>query len=226
MTAAWLPSSLLAFDVESTGVDTSTDRIVTAAAVELGLRGKTNECNWLINPGVEIPAGAYAVHGISTEYARENGQTPMGALENIADTLRRGWANGLPLVAFNARYDLSMLAAELERYALPALTIGPVLDPFVIDSAVDRYRKGKRTLTAVAAHYGVKQDEAHTSLGDALTAARIVWKMGQTLPGLARVTLEDMHGLQARAYAEKQASCARFKGLPVGDLEWPTRKPA
>ena len=45
-----------------------------------------------------------------------------------------------------------------------------VIDPFVIDKHIDPYRKGKRTLTAVCEHHGVKQTDAHDATGDDLAA--------------------------------------------------------
>lgn len=61
----------------------------------------------------------------------------------------------------NARYDLSLLDRECRRYAVESISelLGdapaPVIDPLVIDKHVDKYRKGKRALHALCAHYGV-----------------------------------------------------------------------
>ena len=68
-------------------------------------------------------------------------------------------AVGIPLVVYNAPYDLSLLDRECRRHRVEPLGYPhPVIDPLVIDKAVDRYRKGKRTLVAAAERYGVDLD--------------------------------------------------------------------
>ena len=84
------------------------------------------------------------------------GSSGRGAVAEIIGALADAAGRGLPIVAYNAAYDLSVLEREAERYGLTPLPgPGPVIDPLVIDKAVDQYRRGKRTLTAAAAHYGV-----------------------------------------------------------------------
>lgn len=234
MTAAWLASAAhsaaLSFDTETTGVDTATDRIVTAAALEVSALGVPVRCIWTVNPGVEIPAAAAAIHGVSTDYARAHGLPAAEAVRAIADVLRRGWANGLPLIACNASFDLSLMQAELARYELPPLEVGPVLDPLVIDRGADPYRKGKRTLTALAQHYGVKLGEAHSAEGDALTAARIIWAQARKLSDLANLSLEQMQGWQREAHAAWAKNFTAYlakQGKPEAiDPSWPVRRAA
>ena len=68
----------------------------------------------------------------------------------------------------------------------------PVIDPLVIDKAVDRYRKGKRTLEAAAAFYGVPLDDAHDAGADAIAAGRVAQAIarehGAALPRNGRRT--------------------------------------
>ncbi len=228
MKAAWLTGNALAFDTETTGADPVTARIVTACATEVGMGGAVERGAWLVNPGVEIPAGAVAIHGITTEVARADGMEPGLAATQIAAILELCWKAGLPLVAMNATYDLSVLQAELARYGSPPLKVGPVLDPLVIDRGCDRYRKGKRTLTALAAHYGVKQGEAHSSAGDAITAARIVWVQARLYSDIAKFSLEHMQQWQAGAHAAWAINFQehlRSKGdeTAVISTDWPVR---
>ena len=70
----WMNGLRATFDLETTGVDVTTARIVTASLILLDPQGNVvRRGEWLADPGVEIPAGAAAVHGITTEYAREHG---------------------------------------------------------------------------------------------------------------------------------------------------------
>ena len=71
----WMNGLRATFDLETTGVDVTTARIVTASLILLDPQGNVvRRGEWLADPGVEIPAGAAAVHGITTEYAREHGR--------------------------------------------------------------------------------------------------------------------------------------------------------
>ena len=145
----WTEGPLLGFDTETTGVDVDHDRIVTAALVRRDASG-TRIRTWLIDPGVEIPAAASAIHGITTAHARAHGAPPAVALAEIAATVATALAAGTPVVAFNAAYDLSILDAELVRHGLATVperlgrATSPVIDPLVLDRHEDRYRRGKR----------------------------------------------------------------------------------
>jgi DNA polymerase III subunit epsilon len=147
---SWTTGPLLGFDTETTGVDVTHDRIVTAALVRRVPGESTEVRTWLIDPGVPIPAEAAAIHGITTEHAVAHGEAPGPALDEIAALIAADLAIGVPVVAFNAAFDLSLLDAELARHALPTLgerlgrAVTPVIDPLVLDRSLDRFRKGKR----------------------------------------------------------------------------------
>ncbi|MEU1124763.1 3'-5' exonuclease [Streptomyces sp. NPDC005899] len=214
---SWISGPLLAFDLETTGTDVETDRIVSAAVVRLEADGSVSqERTWLLDPGVAIPAQASAIHGISTDRAREHGAPAASAIEEIARAVTDGLRSGTPLVVMNARYDLSLLDRECRRYALASVSerLGdapsPVIDPLVLDKHVDKYRKGKRALHALCAHYGVSLDEAHDARADAVAAARVVRRMGEKHQPVGVMPLEDLHGLQVHAAAEQSLSLQAY----------------
>lgn len=234
MTAPWWEGPFLSFDVETTGVDVENDRIVTAACITVGRTGATNRCTWLVDPEIPIPEGATAIHGVTTEMARANGLDASESVAEIADALAKAWGSGGAVVGMNLAYDLTIIQRELVRYGHTPLTIGPVLDALVIDRAVDKYRKGSRKLVDLAAHYDVKLEGAHSSDGDALAAARVVWRQARH-PKYGRVlqsmTLAEMQVWQAdhhRAWAEHFQEYLRTKAKPpqpdaVIDASWPWR---
>ena len=59
------------FDLETTGVNTSQDKIVQIGAIKLNTDGTEEVKNVLINPTIPIPPGATAVHGISDEDVKD-----------------------------------------------------------------------------------------------------------------------------------------------------------
>lgn len=214
---SWISGPLVAFDLETTGTDVETDRIVAAAVVRLDPDGAVSaERTWLLNPGVAIPEQASAIHGISTAHACEHGVPAASAIEEIAQAVAQGLRLGMPLVVMNARYDLSLLDRECRRYEVESISerLGsvpsPVIDPLVIDKHVDKYRKGKRALHALCAHYGVSLDDAHDARADAVAAARVVRRMGEKHQPVGLMPLADLHDLQVRAAAEQSVSLQAY----------------
>lgn len=227
LAAPWL-SAMLAFDTETTGVDPHKDRIVSAAALLVGPDGVKQRHTWLLDPGIEIPAEAAKIHGITTERVRREGIPAEQAIPDISNVLRDEWATGAAVVIMNAPYDLTILSAELQRHGLPPLQIGPVLDPLVIDREGDPFRKGKRNLEALAVHYGVKPGELHSAEGDALTAARIVWAQAKRYERFAALSLTELQEAQAAAHASWAVNFEAYlqrqgKGQTI-DRAWPVRQ--
>ncbi|WP_112467069.1 3'-5' exonuclease [Streptomyces triticisoli] len=214
---SWISGPLTAFDLETTGTDVETDRIVTAAVVTVDPSERLPEVRtWLLDPGVTIPEEAAAIHGISTEHARLHGEPAASAIEEITSAVGEALDSGTPLVVMNARYDLSLLDRECRRHGVEPLVerlcgrVSPVIDPLVLDKHVDRYRKGKRNLRALCEHYGVQLDDAHNAVADAVAAARAARRMGEKHEAIGKLTSRDLHDLQVRAAAEQAASLQRY----------------
>lgn len=229
---------MCSFDLETTGTDPESDRIVTACVTWLDGAGKAapQVRNWLAWPGCDIPDAATAVHHVTTEHAREHGLPAAQVAGEVCEAVLEAAGAGIPVIAFNAAYDLTLLDRETRRHGLDPLIPGMeavgalVIDPWVLDLALDRYRKGKRQLGMVAEHYGVKAGEAHSADGDAVTAARVAWKIAARYPHIAEM---DPAGLR-----EFQASARRVQAMSLQDYlrrqgkeetvdgSWPWRQPA
>ena len=195
---------LVVFDLETTGVDPAEARIVTAYVGVLDASGSVvEERSWIVDPGIEIPEGSIAVHGVTTERARAEGAEPAGAVREIRDTIAAHLAKGLAVCAFNAAYDFSLLDAECRRYGLDTIVARPVIDPMVIDRRVDRFRRGKRTLTVATEVYGVELLDAHDASADAIAAGRVAQAMAARFAEL-RIDPISLHDLTA-TWAEEQA---------------------
>jgi DNA polymerase-3 subunit epsilon len=174
----WWQGRMAAFDVETTGVDVEEARIVTAAVVLVGGGLVPEPMTLLVDPGIEIPEEATAVHGVTTEKARADGLPARNALTGLRAVLEVAIEAGYPLVCFNARFDLTVLDRELRRHRLAPLPPVRVIDPLVLDKHLDRYRRGSRKLDAICEHRGAVLDDAHEAASDALAAARLAWVIG------------------------------------------------
>jgi DNA polymerase-3 subunit epsilon len=226
---AWA-QELIVFDTETTGIAPETTRIVTANVSRINAVGEVLEAHdWLIDPGIEIPAAATAVHGITTERARSEGTDASTSVSEILETLRAYLDSGIPVVAYNAAYDFTILDREAKRYELAALdSPAPIVDPLIIDRKVDRYRKGKRSLEVTAEFYGVSLTDAHTAAADALAAGHVAQAIARKhAPALTMSALE-LHLAQVSWAAEQAASFAEYlarqgKKVYPGDGVWPVR---
>lgn len=226
---AWI-TRVGVFDLETTGVDVEHDRIVTAYVGVLDTAGREIASrSWLADPGIPIPDGAAAIHGVTTERARRDGRPAAEVVGQVTAALRALLAQGVPIVAYNASYDFSLLANEARRHGIePLVQPAPVIDPLVIDKTFDRYRRGKRTLEVVAAHYAVPLDGAHDASADAIAAGRVALALARQYPFPA--SAEQLH-TQQMDWARAQAESLTEYFIRIGRLDpedaidgtWPVR---
>lgn len=219
MTGPWYLGRLAGFDLETTGVDVEADRIVTACVAQVGGKHPTRTATWLADPGIDIPEAAAAVHGITTEQVHAEGQPAGQVVEQVTAALAQVALAGIPIVAMNASYDLTLLDRECRRHRVFPLTewVGEslrVIDPRVLDRRIS-HRRGPRTLTDLCQHYGVRIDGAHSAAADAIAACRVAWRIGATRPELAALPVEQLHQQQT-AWAREQGSdlAAYFRRTP------------
>ena len=220
----WAFGPLAPFDTESSGKDPSKARLVSATVAHIvpGLEPAIAE--HLVAVEEEIPAEAIAVHGITTEHARANGKPPAEVAEEVASHLSDLMRAGVPLVGMNLSYDVTLLEYELSRLELPTLSqrgpIAPLIDIFVIDKAVDRYRRGGRKLTDLCAFYGVRLDGAHDATFDALGAARVAYKMCKRAEQAVMdpQAVYDLYADRPRQASHIVRQFQQLAGMPLNDL--------
>lgn len=153
--------SFVAFDTETTGLWAPSHRLVELAGVRCRLSGEPDSI-WqsLINPGCPIPADVIPIHGITDSMVA--GAPP--AERALADFFSF-CGDDTVLIAHNAPFDISFVAAELDRVerALPA---NSVLD------TVDLYRRHftalpSYSLESIVQHFNIGSVQAHRALADA-----------------------------------------------------------
>lgn len=218
------------FDTETTGVDPTEARLVTAFVGLLDGNGDLERgTDWLADPGVEIPERAAAVHGITTAIARAEGEPIRDVLEKVVASLNWIAKNRLPLVVYNAPFDFTLIDAECRRHGVAPPQLGPqIVDPLVIDRAVDRFRKGKRTLADTASVYAVDLLDAHDAAADAVAAGHLAQAIARKYPAEVDIDLPQLHAKQvewARASAEDFEAYMRRTKDPnfTADGRWPVR---
>ncbi|MSW94879.1 MAG: hypothetical protein F2923_00740 [Actinobacteria bacterium] len=212
----WVQEGFIAFDTETTGVDVSASRVVTAAAVVFKEGETTSVRTWLIKVDVDIPEVTTAVHGITNEMSQRDGQEQSVALAEIRDFLI---AAGLPVVCFNSGFDIPLFNADLERKGLSPLPTEQVLCAYVIDKQCNKYVKGKaqRRLKPTAERYGLELSDAdwHGAEADATAAGRIFLAELAAYPQLSDLSAVE---LSAAVNSWRDEQDAEFQ-------EWLSRQP-
>lgn len=226
---AWHEEPLLGFDLETTGVDTASDLPVQVALVWTTADQVVTTDTWIVDPGREIPAGAIAIHGITSERARSEG-CPLGdTAARIHAAVRRATAGGVPVVAMNASFDVTIAEGLFAAFGLPPLAWRALLDPLVMDRHVDRYRKGKRRLDALCQHYEVDLEQAHDASSDAKAAVALARRIGHTYHECGDLDPEALTTCQAvwhKQWALGYDAWCRDHGLAALEPEefrWPRR---
>ncbi len=212
----------MGFDTETTGVVPKKDRVIQA-----GIVTEKKDHDWLINPQVPIDPGAVAVHGISDDKVKAEGIDPKAALEEVAAHLRTAIEERIPVVIYNAPFDLTLMYYEFERHGITDVDLERLLivDPLVLDKQMDRFRKGKRKLDIVAAHYRVELSDAHSALADARASVALARILGERFADLAAMDAAELCAAQKEWYAadkERFEAWLRSKGRDADiDRRWP-----
>jgi len=118
----------IVLDTETTGLDPLRgDRLVEIGCVEIFNRMPTGQTfHRHINPQRDMPAEAFAVHGLSTEFL-----TTKPLFAEVADEFLE-FIGEAPLVIHNASFDISFINAELERIQRPVIACERLVDTLLL----------------------------------------------------------------------------------------------
>ncbi len=165
--AAPVPTGYAVFDCETTGTDTTRDEIVSLALLQLDPDGvETGRYTRLIKPTREIPAGATAVHGITTADVAD---APPFA--DIAAELRALLGDAV-FVAHNVGFDLPMLQHAFERAGIEYVpdATACTLEAFrLLEPLADNHR-----LQSICERRAIALEGAHEALSDVLATAELL----------------------------------------------------
>ena len=211
-------SWLLGFDTETTGVTAGRDAIVSATLVLRNPQSTHTDDvvgTWIINPHRRMSPGASKINGFTDAFLAEHGEEPVDAIERIASLIACAQTKRIPLLAYNAPFDIRMLNGDLDRWQLRSMEerfTSPMLvvDPLIIDRSVSR-RSGRRTLEYTAEYYGVEPDgDFHDATADTIAAVDLIAPMTTLYPQVGRITLDELMDWQRDAYGTWRESYNRW----------------
>ena len=166
-----LRNPLVFFDIESTGLDVSKDRIVEISVVKVspGAPGEPNKVEVKtrrVNPTIPIPPEAQAVHGISDEDVKDEPE-----FRQIAKSLAQ-WLKGCDIAGYNSlKFDIPLLAEEFIRADVDF----DFRKRKLIDVQNIFHKKEQRTLKAAYKFYcGQNLDNAHSAEADTMATYEVL----------------------------------------------------
>jgi DNA polymerase-3 subunit epsilon len=153
-----LKNALVFFDLETTGINIATDRIVEISYLKVKPNGEEITKTRKINPEMHIPAESTAIHGITDEDVKD-----APTFKQIAKSLAVD-IEGCDLVGFNSnRFDIPLLAEEFLRVDVDI----DLNKRKFIDVQTIFHKKEQRTLSAAYKFYcGQDLESAHTAEAD------------------------------------------------------------
>ena len=213
-----LSKPLAFFDLETTGISLSTDRIVEIAIVKVLPDGTKQIKRKLINPEMPIPTGASAIHGITDDMVKD-----APTFRQVANEIKQ-FLDNADLAGFNSnRFDVPILVEEFLRVGLDFSIDGRKL----VDVQRIYHMMEQRTLSAAYKFYCDKPlEDAHSAEADANATWEVFdaqvnkySQLGNTVDSIIKVIgEEDIVDFSRRFVKEKGVEVFNFgkhKGKPV-----------
>lgn len=154
------------FDLETTGVNITTDRIVEIAILKVHPNGKEESKRWLVNPTIPIPKEVTAIHGISDEDVADK-PTFNEIAKEVYNLIKDSDLGG-----FNSnRFDIPLLAEEMLRAEVDF----DMKNRLAVDVQTIFHKMEQRTLSAAYKFYCDKNlEDAHTAEADTLATYEVL----------------------------------------------------
>ncbi len=219
--ALTLTRPLVFIDLETTGINLSTDRIIEIALVKISGDGSKQVKRKLINPGLPIPVTSSEIHGITDDHVKD-----APTFKQVANEVKQ-FIDSADLSGYNSnRFDIPMLMEEFLRAGITFDMAGRRM----LDVQHIFHMMEKRTLGAAYKFYCEKElHDAHSAEADATATWEILeaqlgryTHLGSTLDSILQVTGEEkLVDFARRFIMDNDVEIFNFgkhKGRPVCDV--------
>ncbi len=183
-----LDDPIIVLDFETTGLNTSKDRIIEIGAVKLQGGHVVDSFGELVNPGMLLPSKITEITHISDQMLRDK----PAAAELLPRLLQ--FMDGCPIAAHNAKFDCAVLESELKRLNLTY--DAPQVDTLTLARKLYPELKSHR-LVSVCKRLGVSLKDAHRAVNDAAATAQCLARMIDEAKKKGAKTLRDLNDVGA-----------------------------
>ena len=216
-----LTKPLAFIDLETTGINLGTDRIVEIAIVKILMEGNRSVKRKLVNPQMPIPKHASDIHGITDDMVKD-----APSFKQIAHELKQ-MLDGCDIAGYNSnRFDIPLLMEEFLRAEVEFEMKGRKM----LDVQQIFHKMEQRTLSAAYKYYCSKTlDGAHSAEIDATATYEIFEaqlerypELGSSVDSALKAIGEDVIVDFARRFIMDNGvevfNFGKFKGRPVADV--------
>lgn len=218
-----LKNPIVFFDLETTGTNINTDRIVEISYLKIYPNGNEESKTMRINPEMHIPEASTAIHGITDEDVKD-----CPTFKQVARNVARDF-EGADIAGFNSnRFDIPVLAEEFIRAEVNEIDLSR---HNFIDVQVIFHKMEQRTLSAAYKFYCEKNlEDAHTAEADTRATYEVLQAQLDRYPELQN----DVHFLSDFSSFTKNVDFAgrmvydengtevfnfgKYKGQPVSEV--------
>lgn len=195
----FLRNPLVVLDLETTGINIATDRIVEIALLKVNPNGTEEEKVYRINPEMPIPLESSLIHGIYDDDVKDE-----PTFKQLAKTLAK-FLEGCDLCGFNSnRFDIPLLAEEFIR---ADVDIDLKRHKFIDVQAIF-HKMEKRTLAAAYKFYCQKDlTDAHSALADTRATYEVLKAQIEVYDG---VQYEDVKGNKSTPIVNDMEKLSEF----------------
>ena len=174
------------FDLETTGVNLATDRIIEVAIIKILPDGTRQVKRKLINPGIPIPAETTAIHGITDEMVKD-----APSFKQCGNELKQ-FIENCDMGGYNSnRFDIPILMEEFLRAGMEV----DLSTRKMVDVQHIFYKMEPRTLTAAYKYYCDKElVDAHSAEADVNATIDVFMSQIERYPHLGN-SLESILGI-------------------------------
>lgn len=216
-----LTKPLAVIDLETTGTNLGTDRIIEIAIVKILPDGSKSIKRKVVNPGIPIPKATSDIHGFTDEMVKD-----APSFKQVAHELKQ-MLDGCDIAGYNSnRFDIPMLAEEFLRAGVEFDLKGRKL----VDVQKIFHQMEQRTLSAAYKFYCDKQlESAHSAEADASATYEILLAqlqrypaLGNTVDTVLKTIGEEVIVDLARRFVMDNGvevfNFGKFKGRPVSEV--------
>ena len=203
-------TTFVVFDTETTGFNAGgSDQMIEIGAVKICNDEIIDRFDELIDPGRHIPDKITALTCITDDMVQGKDN------EEIVTKKFLEWAGDLPMVAHNAKFDISFIEMAMKKYNLGEFK-NTVVDTLELSRALDQ-GFARHSLSALVARYNVpwEEDAHHRADYDAEGTARVFAKMLNKLTSQNYKTIKDLDKLVSKDEIHKFGRTYHFNAIAL-----------
>jgi DNA polymerase III subunit epsilon len=201
-----LTRPLAIFDLETTGITITTDRIIDIAIIKIMVDGSTQKKYFRLHPGIPIPEASSAIHGITDEDVKE-----APTFKHVANEIKQ-FLDNCDLGGYNSnRFDIPLLTEEFLRAGLDI----NLKERKMVDAQQIFMKMEKRTLEAAYQYYcNKKLENSHSAEADAQATYEVLLGQLQRYPDLG-TDIESLHNIsKGDDFADFSRRIKILNGIP------------